>query len=113
QAAGVTPTTISQGRALFYTVGCALCHANQARSITPDLRRMAPETHKVFDEIVLRGLYVPAGMPRWDDVLKPADAAAIHAWLIDEQAKTRSEDQAKIKRHIPLDAPSLAILSNY
>ena len=74
---------------------------------------MSPETHAAFDEIVLRGLYVPNGMPRWDDVLKPADAAALHAWLIDEQAKTRRDELEKVRRGLPLDAPSLAILSNY
>ena len=52
-------------------------------------------------------------MPRWDDALKPADADAIHAWLIDQQAKTRAEDLEKVKRGLPLDAPSLAILSSY
>ena len=106
------PATITAGRALFFG-HCAICHANQPRSITPDLRRMSPATHAAFDEIVLRGLYLPAGMPRWEDVLSPADAHAIHAFLIDAQARTRAEDLAKQARHLPLDAPSLAILSNY
>jgi quinohemoprotein ethanol dehydrogenase len=113
QAAGVTPAVIAKGQGLFFTVGCALCHSNQHRSITPDLRRMSPETHKAFDEIVLKGLLVPNGMPRWDDKLTPADSAAIHAWLIDEQHKTRADELAKVKAGKPLDAPSLAILSNY
>jgi quinohemoprotein ethanol dehydrogenase len=113
QAAGVTPAIIAQGQGLFFTVGCALCHSNQHRSITPDLRRMSPETHKAFDEIVLKGLLVQNGMPRWDDKLKPADAAAIHAWLIDLQGKTRADELKKQKAGKPLDAPSLAILSSY
>jgi quinohemoprotein ethanol dehydrogenase len=113
QAAGVTPAMIAQGQGLYFSVGCVLCHSNQHRSITPDLRRMSPETHKAFDEIVLRGLYVPAGMPRWDDRLKQAEVDAIHAYLIDEQRKTRADELAKVKAGKPLDAPSLAILSNY
>ncbi|MDE2597375.1 MAG: PQQ-dependent dehydrogenase, methanol/ethanol family [Sphingomonadales bacterium] len=112
QAPGVTPATIAAGRAAFFG-NCAICHSNQHRSITPDLRRMSKETHAAFDDIVLKGLYLPAGMPRWDDVLKPADAAAIHAFLIDEQRRTRADEQEKVKRGIALDAPSLAILSNY
>ncbi len=39
---------IAKGQALFYSVGCALCHSNQHRSITPDLRRMQPGTHDAF-----------------------------------------------------------------
>ena len=52
-------------------------------------------------------------MPRWDDVLSPVEAKAIHAYLIDAQAKTRADELDKRKRGLPLDAPSLAILSNY
>ncbi|MEN9682893.1 MAG: hypothetical protein RLZZ427_644 [Pseudomonadota bacterium] len=112
QAPGVTLDTIAQGRALFFT-NCAICHSNQHRSITPDLRRMQPGTHDAFSKILLEGLLQPNGMPRWDDVLKPAEVQAIHAYLIDEQAKTRRDEIEKRRRGVPLDAPSLAILSNY
>jgi len=112
QAAGVTPATIEQGRALFFG-SCVLCHSNQPRSITPDLTRLPPEVHAQFDNILMKGLLVANGMPRWDDRLKPADVAAIHAYLIDLQAKARKEDLEKAKRGLPLDAPKLAILSNY
>jgi quinohemoprotein ethanol dehydrogenase len=113
QLPGANPATIARGQALFYSVGCALCHSNQHRSITPDLRRMQPGTHDAFRKIVLEGLLVPNGMPRWDDLLKPDDVDAIHAWLIDAQIKVRKEELEKQKRGIPLDAPSAAILSNY
>lgn len=112
QAAGVTPATIAKGQQLFFG-NCVMCHANQHRSITPDLRRMQPGTHQMFSKIVLEGLLRQNGMPRWNDVLKPDEVAAIHAWLIDEQRKTRADELEKQKRGIPLDAPSLAILSNY
>jgi quinohemoprotein ethanol dehydrogenase len=107
------PKIVAQGQALYFTVGCALCHSNQHRSITPDLRRMSPETHAAFNDIVLKGLLVQNGMPRWDDRLKPAEAEAIHAWLIAEQARTHAEETEKKRRGVSLDAPSLAILSNY
>jgi quinohemoprotein ethanol dehydrogenase len=113
QASGVTPAMIAHGQGLFFAKGCVLCHSNQHRSITPDLRRMAPETHQAFNAIVLKGQLVPNGMPRFDDALKPEDVDAIHAWLIAEQGKVRTEELAKRKRGIPLDAPALAILSNY
>jgi quinohemoprotein ethanol dehydrogenase len=52
-------------------------------------------------------------MPRWDDLLSAEDAAAIHAFLIDEQRATRARELDLQKQGKPLDAPSLAILSNY
>ncbi len=113
QARGVTGATLAQGRALFFNSGCAMCHANQHRSITPDLRRMQPGTHAAFRSIVLEGVLVPNGMPRWDDRLSAADTDAIHAYLIDLQAQTRTAELAKQKAGVALDAPSLAILSNY
>ena len=36
-----------------------------------------------FQTIVLDGAYAPMGMGRFDDVLSPADADAIHAYVID------------------------------
>lgn len=112
QAADVTADTIKQGRALFFSY-CVLCHSNQHRSITPDLRRMQPATHQAFESIVLGGLLVPAGMPRWDDQFKPEDARAIHAYLIDLQGKTREQELASQRAGLPLDTPSPAILSSY
>jgi quinohemoprotein ethanol dehydrogenase len=50
----------------------------------PDLRRLTPEKHSVFYEIVLNGALRPLGMGRFDDVLTREDAQAIHAYLIDE-----------------------------
>ena len=45
---------------------------------------MQPATHAMFDAIVLGGAYAPKGMGRFDDVLTPADAAALHSYLIDQ-----------------------------
>jgi quinohemoprotein ethanol dehydrogenase len=112
QAAGVTPVTIGRGAGLFFA-NCAICHSNQPRSITPDLRRLRPETHAAFRAILLEGLLVPAGMPRWDDVLSPTDADAIHAYLKAEQAKARTHELALQKAGKPLDAKALAIMSNF
>lgn len=112
QAPGVTAQTIARGQGLFFG-NCAICHANQPRSITPDLRRMQQPTHELFREIVLEGLLVPNGMPRWNDLLTPDDADAIHAYLIDLQGQTRKDELEKQKAGKPLDGPGLTILSNY
>jgi quinohemoprotein ethanol dehydrogenase len=56
-------------------------------SVLPDLRTAAPADLKQFENIVLRGALAPLGMGRFDDVLSAADAAALHAYLVD-QART-------------------------
>ena len=43
---------------------------------------MTPATHSIFNQIVLKGLLRPLGMPQWDDVLNEAQADAIHGYLI-------------------------------
>jgi quinohemoprotein ethanol dehydrogenase len=72
--------TVKKGGEIF-AARCASCHLNVPGSLAPDLRRMAPETHDAFNQIVLDGALRNAGMPPWDDVLSPEDANAIHAFL--------------------------------
>jgi len=73
---------VAQGDVL-YNRYCARCHVF-GRGILPDLRRMDTATHGLFNSIVLQGAYGPKGMGRFDDVLSPADAESIHAYLIDQ-----------------------------
>jgi len=112
QARGVTTETIAQGMGLFMA-NCALCHSNQPRSITPDLRRMSEGTHAAFQQIVLEGLLLPNGMPSWGDRLSVAETDAIQAYLIDLQRQTRADELEKQRRGLPLDTPGLTVLSNY
>jgi quinohemoprotein ethanol dehydrogenase len=77
-----TPTQIAAGQ-LLYNRYCARCHVF-GQGMLPDLRRLTPEKHSVFYEIVLNGALRPLGMGRFDDVLTREDAQAIHAYLIDE-----------------------------
>ncbi len=112
QLPNVTPAVLARGQGLFLS-HCIICHANQPRSITPDLRRMQPGTHAAFRSIVLAGALAPRGMPRWDDVLSNDDVDAIHAWLIESQRRTRAEELAKQKAGKPLDDESLAFMSSF
>jgi quinohemoprotein ethanol dehydrogenase len=73
--------SIANGQELF-SFHCSGCHGNVPRSAAPDLRRMRPEMHDLFDEVVLQGLLKPSGMPQWDDLLSPQDVQDIHAHLI-------------------------------
>jgi len=68
---------------LLYNRYCSRCHV-MGRGNLPDLTQMQPVTHEIFNVIVLGGAYVGKGMGRFDDVLAPGDAEAIHAYLIDK-----------------------------
>jgi len=76
-----TTETVSRGQQLFMQ-NCMTCHFNAPRGYPPDLRRLTPEKHAIFNDILLKGLLRPLGMPQWDDVLSVADVEAIHAYLI-------------------------------
>ena len=85
-------TQIAAGEVL-YNRYCSRCHV-MGRGNLPDLRRIQPGTHALFDGIVLGGAYAAKGMGRFDDVLSPADAAAIHAYLIDGGWRLKAEEAA-------------------
>lgn len=72
---------IARGDQLF-AKNCAVCHGGQARGGVKDLRKMSPETHKEFLDIVLKGARRENGMASFADVLDEKDAEAVHAWLI-------------------------------
>jgi quinohemoprotein ethanol dehydrogenase len=112
QLPGVTAETIALGSALF-TENCSICHSNQPRAPLPDLRRMRRGTHAIFDRVVLEGLLLPNGMPRFDDVLTQQQVQAIHAWLIDEQSKLRPRELQLQAEGKPLDSRTLTIMSNF
>jgi len=73
--------TVARGAQLFADT-CAVCHGRSAIGGVKDLRHMTADTHRQFNDIVLRGIYVDKGMANFSDILKPEDAEAIHAYLI-------------------------------
>ncbi len=107
-----TPEMIAMGAGLF-TENCTICHSNQPRAPLPDLRRMNSGVHAAFNQIVLEGLLLHNGMPRWDDRLNEEQVKAIHAFLIDAQKTLRARELELQARGLPLDTQSLTILSNY
>jgi quinohemoprotein ethanol dehydrogenase len=82
------PSHIAQGE-ILYGRFCARCHV-LGRGILPDLRRLTPEKHQLFNDIVLKGILQPLGMGRFDDVLSTEEARAIHDYLIHEAWKAQS-----------------------
>ncbi|MFO1467222.1 MAG: PQQ-dependent dehydrogenase, methanol/ethanol family [Steroidobacteraceae bacterium] len=77
-----TPEQVAAGEVL-YTRYCSRCHA-MGRGLIPDLRRLKPELHAMFADIVLRGALKPLGMGQFDDVLSPEDLKAIHAYVLEQ-----------------------------
>ena len=76
------PEAVVQKGAALFAQNCALCHGQLARGGIKDLRRMSPDTHAHFDDIVLGGARKAQGMASFADVLSKEDAAAVHAYLI-------------------------------
>jgi quinohemoprotein ethanol dehydrogenase len=79
-----SPAQIQSGAKLF-TIWCARCHSPGVPGVTPDLSHLRDgiDNLVVFQAIVLQGAFLSGGMARFDDVLSPADTAAIHAYLVD------------------------------
>lgn len=111
QAPGVDASSIARGRGLYFGT-CGFCHANQHHSIAPDLRRLTAEKHAVFNDIVLKGMLQPNGMPSFGDLLTPQDAADIHAFLIRLQEVTRAAELDLQRQGKPIDTPVPTILSS-
>lgn len=74
---------IAIGRRI-YTARCATCHGLGAVSsgITPDLRYLDENAHKVWDGIVIYGAKRTTGMPGFEKLLTADETDAIHAYVI-------------------------------
>jgi quinohemoprotein ethanol dehydrogenase len=77
-----TEEQIATGRYLYNGV-CGVCHGISAvsGSVTPDLRYLSPENHKIFAAIVA-GARADKGMPSFSHALKPDQVELIHQYLI-------------------------------
>ena len=90
-----TPDQLTLGEVRFVEQ-CSRCHVF-GTSVTPDLRKLPPEIHSIFKNIVLGGAFAPAGMESFSDILSESDVDAIHTYLID-QAWQGYNEQEKSRR---------------
>jgi quinohemoprotein ethanol dehydrogenase len=88
-----TPAQIRLGEIKF-AEQCSRCHVF-GPSVTPDLRKLSPEAHAAFRDIVLHGMFASAGMGRFDDVLSAAEVDAIHAYLISQEREAYKMQEAR------------------
>ncbi|HET9747524.1 MAG TPA: cytochrome c, partial [Chitinophagaceae bacterium] len=84
------------GKQLFQSLcgGCHMADGKDNYSDIPDLALMQKTTHESFNDILLKGKLSYYGMADFSDVLKPADADAIHQYLISLQ-KERYQNQTR------------------
>ncbi len=86
-----TPTQLAYGEVKFVEQ-CSRCHTFGV-SVTPDLRKLPPEVHAAFEDIVLGGAFGPMGMESFSDILSEFDVDAIHAYLVDQAWQGYNEQQ--------------------
>jgi quinohemoprotein ethanol dehydrogenase len=87
-----TPAQLAAGKAA-YARYCTVCHGDSAvgNGFTPDLRISAAlETTEVWKSIVLDGALKSRGMVGFANVLKPADAEALRAYVIERSNWTKA-----------------------
>ncbi|KAA1191900.1 PQQ-dependent dehydrogenase, methanol/ethanol family [Pseudohalioglobus sediminis] len=83
-AANADADTLQRGGEA-YNRFCLRCHGAGAVSdgSIPDLRKLDNHWYEQFDAVVLGGSMAGLGMPRFDDVLTPEQAADIKAYVLD------------------------------
>jgi quinohemoprotein ethanol dehydrogenase len=73
--------TMEQGR-LLYVYNCGACHGVYGSTpLLPDLRRLTPEKHDIFDAIVRGGILEHKGMASFAEQLGKNDVDAIQAYI--------------------------------
>ena len=87
--------SVAKGAAL-YANHCMRCHSINGigSGVVADLRYMPEGSHKLFDDIVLKGIFSGLGMVSFADVLDEQDAADIHHYLIDVANEKWDDDHA-------------------
>lgn len=87
-----TPAQIASGKTV-YARYCTVCHGDSAvgNGFTPDLRISATiSSAEAFKGVVLDGALKDRGMVSFANVLKPADAEAVRAYLVERSNWTKA-----------------------
>jgi quinohemoprotein ethanol dehydrogenase len=86
------PAEIQAGEIKFIEQ-CSRCHT-LGPNITPDLRKMPPEVHDMFKDILLGGAFALTGMESFGDILSEKDVENIHTYLIEQSWKAYMQLEA-------------------
>ena len=81
-ASDASPETIKLGERLFFT-SCMQCHGGAARTsgVISDLRYLSKAGHDAFRKIVLEGMLVDKGMPRFDELYEFPRDPDLRCWF--------------------------------
>ena len=76
---------------------CSSCHAAgmKAVALAPSLWNMSPETHDMFDDIVLGGAYEYGGMPNFRATLSKQDMIALRAYFVADRKAGEQKNRAR------------------
>ncbi|WP_222941895.1 PQQ-dependent dehydrogenase, methanol/ethanol family [Pseudomonas veronii] len=87
---------VTPGKQL-YGQFCSACHGMGTISggLVADLRQSSDATREHFQQIVLQGLLKPAGMPSFEDSLKPADVEQIKLYVMSREYEDYMARQKK------------------
>jgi quinohemoprotein ethanol dehydrogenase len=87
--------SVAKGSSL-YNKHCLRCHGFGVMStgLITDLRFMTEASHKLFDDIVLGGIFSSLGMVSFSDVLSSDDADDIHNYIINTANDQHDENQS-------------------
>ena len=78
----------------IYANYCAICHGAGVHGRTiSDLRLMSHDTHELFNEIVLYGLFEENGMKGFSDILTEKSAFQVYSFIVDTATKERLAQQ--------------------
>jgi quinohemoprotein ethanol dehydrogenase len=97
-----SPAEIEAGETKFIEQ-CSRCHT-LGPNITPDLRKMPPEVHDKFKDILLGGAFARSGMESFADILSEKDVENIHAYLINQSWQAYRQQEAPKAANPPADA---------
>src|SRR6516162_176203 len=92
-----SPAELTLGEMRF-NEQCSRCHVF-GLNVTPDLRKLPPEVHSAFKDIVRGGILASEGMESFSDILSEADVDAIHAYLVDQAWQGYNEQEKSVGKH--------------
>jgi alcohol dehydrogenase (cytochrome c)/quinohemoprotein ethanol dehydrogenase len=89
---------IQRGMVLYHRT-CFACHGDTAVSggVIPDLRYTSRDSHRLWNEIVLKGLLKSAGMVSFSEILSETDSGAIQAYVIKRAHDAKEEFDGGVK----------------
>ena len=98
-----TPDQVQHGSDLYHNY-CSVCHGPGATASTggiPDLRYASPETHQVWNAIVVDGAYSMRGMAGFGHVLSKDDSEAIQAYVVDTTRNVIALCETEYRKNYP------------